>query len=129
MDRRAELKRQAREAKPEAGVYRIRNVRDGKVLVESTLNLRTLNGVRMFLARGEHRNDRLRADLAALGPGAFVVEILEVLPEDDGVVWRRDALARLEAAWLERLQPYGERGYNAPPPARGGRAGPPDITR
>ena len=114
MDRRAELKRQAREAKPEAGVYRIRNVRDGKVLVESTLNLRSLNGVRMFLARGEHRNERLRADLVALGPDAFVVEVLEVLREDDGLVWRRDALARLEAVWLERLQPYGERGYNAP---------------
>jgi hypothetical protein len=124
VDRRAELKRQAREAKPEAGVYRIRNARDGKALVESTLNLRSLNGVRMFLARGEHRNERLRADLAALGPDSFVVEVLEVLPEDEGLVWRRDALARLEAAWLERLQPYGERGYNAPPRGRSGRAGP-----
>jgi hypothetical protein len=112
----------AREEKTEAGVYQIRNVRNGRILVESTLNLKTMNGARMFLARGAHRNAQLQADVAALGADAFVFEILEVLEEEDALVYRRDALARLEAAWLERLQPYGARGYNvpaaSPPPAR-----------
>jgi hypothetical protein len=116
MNRRAELKRAARETKPEAGVYQIRNVRSGRILVESTLNLKTLNGRRMELARGWHRNARLRADVSALGPEAFVFEILEVLPEkDEGFVYPRDAVRQLEKAWLERLQPYGDRGYNDRP--------------
>jgi hypothetical protein len=119
-DRRAELKRAAREARPEAGVYQIRNLRSGKILVESTPNLRTLNGRRIELARGGHRNARLRADVEALGADAFVFEVLEVLEEPEGgFVLPRDALRRLEAAWLERLQPYGERGYNAMPPRPG----------
>jgi hypothetical protein len=122
MDRRAELKRAAREARPEAAVYQIRYVRNGKVLVEATLNLRSLNGRRFELGRSAHPNPGLRADLAVFGPDAFVLEVLEVLEErEEGLVWRRDALRRLEAAWLERLRPYDERGYNhrprgAPPP-------------
>ncbi len=93
-------------------MYQIRNVRDGRVLVASTLNLKTLNGKRVELARGAHWNAALRADVAALGAEAFVFEILGVLEEEEGLVYRHDALARLEAAWLERLQPYGTRGYN-----------------
>lgn len=112
MDRKA-LKRAAREVKPEAGVYQIRNVRNGMILVESTLNLKTLNGRRVQLAQGAHPNARFRADLQALGADAFVFEVLEVLEEDDGeLLYRRDALERLEAEWLERLQPYDARGYN-----------------
>ena len=119
-DRRAALKRAAREERPEAAVYQIRNFRDGRVLVESTPNLKTLNGRRAGLARGSHPNPRLRADLEALGADAFVVEVLEVLQEtEEGLVYRRDALKRLEAAWLERLRPYDERGYNVRAPGRG----------
>lgn len=113
--RRAELKRQARERKPQAGVYQIRNLRDGRVLVASTLNLKTMNGARLSLAHGGHRNARLQADAAALGVEAFAFEVLELLPDDEALVYPRDALARLEARWLERLRPYGDRGYNAPP--------------
>lgn len=114
---RKELKRAAREVKPQAAVYQIRNLRDGRILVESTLNLRTLNGRRLTLAGGTHPNARLRADALALGADAFALEVLELLEEDEeGLVWRRDALRRLEAAWIERLRPWGERGYHAPPP-------------
>jgi hypothetical protein len=113
--RRAALKRQAREVKPEAGVYQIRNLRDGRILVESTLNLKSLNGRRIELARGVHRNARLQADLRALGAEAFVFEVLEVLRVEEELLYPRDALERLEAAWLERLRPWGARGYNAEP--------------
>ena len=120
-ERRSALKQQAREARPEAGVYQIRNLRTGKVLVESTLNLKTLNGRRMELARGAHRNARLQADVRELGSDAFAFELLEVLAEpEEGLVYRRDALKRLEASWLERLRPYGDRGYNDGPYPPGG---------
>jgi hypothetical protein len=116
MDRRAELRRQAREARPEAVVYQIRNVRNGKLLVESTPNLRTLNGRKVELSRGIHSNARLRADLEAMGSEAFAFEVLEVLEEtEEGLVWRKDALKRLQEAWIARLRPWGERGYHLPP--------------
>jgi hypothetical protein len=118
--RRAELKRQARDTTPEAAVYQIRNVSTGKVLVESTPNVKTLNRRRTEVASGVHMNARLREDLAARGGGDFVVEVLEVLQEpEEGLTYRRDALKRLEAAWIARLRPWGERGYHAPPPAGG----------
>lgn len=115
-ERRAALKQQAREKRSQAGVYQIRNLRTGRILVEGTLNLKTINGRKMELARGAHRNARLQADVTALGSEAFAFEILEVLEEtEEGFVYRRDALKQLEAAWLERLEPYGERGYNSRP--------------
>jgi hypothetical protein len=120
-ERRSALKQQARETRPEAGVYQIRNLRTGKVLVESTLNVKTLNGRRMELARGVHRNARLQADVRELGTDAFAFEILEVLAEpEEGLAYPRDALKRLEAAWVERLRPYGDRGYNDGPRSPGG---------
>ena len=36
-------------------------------------------------------------------------------PKNEGFVYRRDALEQLEAVWLDRLQPYDARGYNARP--------------
>lgn len=113
MDRRAELKRLYREAKPEAGVYQIRNVRNGKVLIESTPNLKTITGRRIELQRGGHPNARLRADLQELGPDAFVVEVLQVVELKD-CAFPRDALKELQAIWVDRLQPFGARGYHAP---------------
>jgi hypothetical protein len=121
MDRET-LKRQARETKPQAGVYQIRNLRDGRVCIESTPNLRTINGRKMELRQGKHRNSRLQADARLLGAEAFVFEVLEVLPEpEEAQQFPRDALKALEAAWLERLRPWDGRGYNDPPgPARPG---------
>ncbi len=119
MTARAELKRRARETRTQAGVYQVRNLRDGRVLVAGTLNLKTINGARMTLAHGGHRNTALQADVAAHGLDAFAFEVLEVLEEpEEGLLYRRDALEQLEAEWLDRLRPYGERGYNAPPAPR-----------
>jgi hypothetical protein len=72
------------------------------------------------LARGVHPNARLQADATALGADAFVFEVLEVLNDEAGtLVYPADAVRALEAAWLDRLQPYGDRGYNSPPPGGG----------
>ena len=45
MDRKKELKQQFKEASVEAGVYQILNTVNNKVLVGSTLNLKTINGI------------------------------------------------------------------------------------
>lgn len=40
-------------------------------------------------------------------------EVLEVLEKpDDPFFDEKDALKKMQAQWLEKLQPYGDRGYN-----------------
>ena len=101
---RDDLKRRAREAKPHAGVYQIRNLRDGRVLVERTPNLKTINGRQMELRQGKHRNARLQADVRLLGADAFVFEVLDTLtPPDQPDYDPIPDLTVLEDLWLEKL--------------------------
>ena len=113
MDRKKELKEQYKEIKTAAGVYQIRNLKNRKVLVETTPNLKTINGRLMQLRGGVHKNRQLQADWENFGEEAFVFEVLEVLEEkEDAFFDKKDALKKLGAKWLEKLQPYGEKGYN-----------------
>lgn len=49
-------------------------------------------------------------------PQKFVFEILEVVTvKDDPNFNLSDEVKLLEQLWLEKLQPYGERGYNTRP--------------
>lgn len=113
MDRKKLLKEQYKEIKIEAGVYQIRNTHNQKVYVDSTRNLKTLNGKEFMLKTGVSFIDKMQKDLTEFGGEAFVIEILEVLEKkEDPYFDEKDALKKLKAKWLEELQPYGERGYN-----------------
>lgn len=113
VDRKHELKQQYKEIKTEAGVYQIRNTQNNKVLVVSTPNLKTINGRLMMLKSGFHRNSRLQEDLTKYGDSVFVIEVLEVLEQkEEGYFDLKDELKKLEEKWLEKLQPFGEKGYN-----------------
>lgn len=113
MNRRKELQEQAKEVKTEAGVYQIRNERNGKVYIDSTLNLKTVNGQRFMLQMGSHLNRRLQAEWNEYGEDAFVIEVVEVLKkEDNPFADPKDALAKCLNSWFEKLEPYGERGYH-----------------
>ena len=113
MERKKELKQLYKEMKTEGGVYLIRNTKNQKVLVVSTPNLKTINGRKMQLRDGSHQNRQLQKELREYGHEAFVFEVLEVLEEKaDPSFNKTDALKQLEQKWLEKLQPYGERGYN-----------------
>jgi len=116
MDKRA-LKREYKESEIPMGIYRIWNKRNDRSLVGSSLNLPAiLNRSRQELRLGGHRNRELQSDWNALGEDAFELEILDTLPPRDepGYDARRE-LKVLEDLWLERLQPYEERGYNPHP--------------
>jgi len=116
MDRR-ELKRQAMEIKTEAGVYQIKNHRNGKLFVEATRNLKTLNGQRFQLEMGSYRIKQLQEEWNQFGPAAFTFDVLEVLKKPEtGYFDEKDELAKLKARWIERLQPFGEKGYNPTKP-------------
>ncbi|KUO74107.1 MAG: transcriptional regulator [Desulfosporosinus sp. BRH_c37] len=113
MDRKQELKRQYKETKIEAGVYQIRNTKNGKVLIESTPNLKTINGKLFGLEMGSHTNKLLQNEITEFGGEAFVIEVLEILEIPEDIYFdTKDALKKLMQKWLAKLQPYGERGYN-----------------
>jgi hypothetical protein len=115
---RAELKRAYKEKPPPMGVFAVRNRANGKVLVGSGLNLPgALNRIRFELAQGlGDRFPELLEDWRRHGPDSFSFEILDVLPEsDEPRADPKEELQVLESLWLERLQPYGEAGYNRPP--------------
>jgi hypothetical protein len=115
MDKRT-LKREYKEATIPAGVYRVWNKVNDRSLVGSSVNLPAiLNRHRAELKVNGHRNRDLQRDWNALGESAFTFEILDTLKpqEEPGTDVKRD-LATLEDLWLERLAPYGERGYNTP---------------
>lgn len=99
------------------GVFQIRNTVNGKVLVGSNLNLDGRRNRFEFERRdGSFANNReIKLDWDQFGPDAFVFEIIEQLkPNDDPQYDYRFDLAELEKKWLEKLQPYGDRGYNHP---------------
>jgi hypothetical protein len=66
-----------------------------------------------MLTIGRHRNDELQRDWNKFGPENFVFEILEVVkPSSAPDFDLNDELTLLEKIWIEKLQPFGERGYN-----------------
>ncbi len=114
MKTRQEIKREYKERKRPAGVFQIRNTVNGKVLLGSSLNLEgPLNSAKFMLKIGSHRNAMLQKEWNEFGEDKFVFEILEeVKVKDDPNFNLEDELTLLEQIWLEKLQPFGERGYN-----------------
>jgi group I intron endonuclease len=113
MDKK-DLKREYRETKIPMGVYQIRNLTNEKVFVGASLNLSGIfNRYRFALDSGSHPNKPLQADWNELGADKFAFEVLEEL-ESRVSLDDKAELAVLEDLWLEKLEPYGERGYNAP---------------
>jgi hypothetical protein len=96
------------------GVFQIRNTRNDKVFVDSSVNVAgKINRHRFALNAGLHALKSLQADWSELGESAFEFETLEpVEPRDDPKYDYKADLAVLEDLWLEKLEPYGERGYN-----------------
>jgi hypothetical protein len=114
MDKRAEQKRAYKDNPPPSGIYKITNTANGKIFLGSALNVPgKLNGAKFTLQQGGHFNAALQAEWKQFGPEAFTFEVLDVLkPAIGETEVKRDELEALEAMWLEKLQPYGERGYN-----------------
>lgn len=97
-----------------AGVFQVKNTANGKVLLGSSLNLDgPLNSHRFMLTIGSHRNESLQKDWNTYGAAKFVFEVLEVVKvKDDPHFSIEDELTLLEEIWIEKLQPFGEKGYN-----------------
>jgi hypothetical protein len=95
----------------------VRNIKNGRSLVGVSIDLPAiLNRHRAQLRFNTHSNRALQSDWNELGPDAFEFEILDTLtPIDRPDYDPTDDLEALGDLWIERLSPFGDRGYNAPP--------------
>ncbi len=116
MDRKALIREYKATSRP-MGVFQVRNTLCGKVFLGSTVDLPSmLNRQRAQLQMGAHPNRQLQADWRAHGASAFAFEVLDTLtPSDEEGYDPATDLSTLEAMWLAKLAPFGERGYNVEP--------------
>lgn len=115
-ERNKELKKEYKQNHPPMGVYQIRNLVNDKVFVGSALNLPgIINRLQFDLKLGKHKSPSLQADWNEFGAEKFAFEILDEITATEGPDhdYREDLIA-LEDLWLEKLEPYGDRGYNTP---------------
>lgn len=93
------------------GVFQIRNLTNEKVFVGKSENLDGIfNRIQFQLNAGVHNQKQLQADWNELGADKFAFEILEELEFRENIDIKKE-LEFLEDLWLEKLQPYGKRGY------------------
>ncbi len=114
MDRKA-LIRAYKESRLPTGVYRVLNRNNGKCLVGSSTDVPAiLNRHRFQLTAGGHPNRALQREWNEMGSDAFSFEALDLIepPEDRPDYDPREDLAVLEQLWLDKLLPFGDRGYN-----------------
>jgi hypothetical protein len=77
------LKQQYLETKTRGGVYAIRNLVTGRVLVASSKDVQgALNRHRFELRQGKHRNPLLRQDWSLHGESSFTFDILGTVKPD-----------------------------------------------
>jgi len=109
-----ELKKQYKQSLPRMGIYRIKNVVNGKIFLGSSLNLHgKSNSFKFQLKSGLHVNSELQRDFNQFGEENFVFEIVDTLePKEDISYNYSDDLKVFLEMWMEKLQPYGELGYN-----------------
>ena len=94
------------------GIYQIRNLVNDKVFVESSVNLTgILNRQEFALKLKGHKNKQLQADWNEFGAENFVFEILEEIVQRENLDIKAE-LEFLEDLWLEKLQPFDDKGYN-----------------
>lgn len=116
MDKKRLIREYKEKPKP-MGVFRVLNAVEQRSLVGSSVDApAALNRERFQLNAGLHPNARLQSDWNRLGAQSFQFELLDSLdPSDQSHTDRVADLVVLERLWMERLSPYGPRGYNTEP--------------
>jgi len=109
-----ELTQQYKSASRPLGVFLIRNNKTDKVFLGCGIDLRgTINRHKFQLSTGNHPNRELQADWNQLGANNFAFEVIEELqPRNETSFDSKRELEFMEKMWLDKLKPYGDRGYN-----------------
>lgn len=105
---------QYKNKEPQIGVFQIKNVKNGKVFIESASNLDKIwNRHHFQLNMGGHPNKRLQQEWNQFGEQAFTFEILSELKVEEGRDTNyQNELKKLERLFIEEIQPFGEKGYH-----------------
>jgi predicted transcriptional regulator len=113
-----ELKRQFKETEIPMGVFQIKNLKNGKIYLEPSTNLTArMNRRRAELKMGTPfaliKTGELQNDWNKYGEENFSFEIVDKLKikEDEPLDPQKEVKTLFEL-WLDKLQPYGEKGYN-----------------
>lgn len=109
-----ELKRQYIETTRPMGVYQVKNLANGKIFIDSSLEVNgKMNRVKFQLDHGSHPNINLQNDFKEFGADKFEFKIIDYLePKEDAKSDYAEDLRMLEEMWIDKLQPFGEKGYN-----------------
>jgi len=115
MAKTAPSEKMAAVAQPHAGVYQLHNAVNGKLYIDSSVNVDGTRTSKLFQLRMGKAvfNRALQYDLKEHGASAFTFSVLEVLPEGTREELLERHLLVLKTQWLERLQPFGDNGYNS----------------
>ena len=113
MKTKKELKEQYKDMQFPMGVFQIKNTSNGKILIDSSLNMPAKwNRHHVQLKFGSHRNKLLQKEWNHFGAEAFNYEVLSEIEHKGEAMDYGKEVEVLEGLYLEELQPYGERGYN-----------------
>ena len=115
MDYRKILKDEYKRTPPKRGIYIIHNLSNKKIFVGSSLNVEArINRFRFELVQGMHKNKELQTDFELFGETNFTFEIAELIKEKEQSYFDYSSeLEDLEKTWIEKIQPFGDRGYNS----------------
>ena len=113
MDKKA-LKKQYAETPQPMGVFQVRNLLTGRIFIDSGPNVNgKINSCRFQLQHGSHMNRALQEDFNKSGADNFAFEVLDMLkPREDKKADYTEDLNLLEEMWIEKFQPFGEKGYH-----------------
>lgn len=120
MKTRKELIDEYKQIKFRMGVFQIRNTMNGKIFIESSVNLDKIwNRHQTELNFGGHRNLNLQKEWNAFGEDKFVFEVLSEIEQREGdTTDPKKELQLLEKMFIEELQPFEDKGYHNRPKTR-----------
>jgi len=111
-DRKAAIRAYKETPRP-MGVFCVRNLESGRLLLGTTVDLPSmLRRQRFQLENGGHANRALQVDWNSLGADAFEIDVLDTLERaEDATSDPRDDLVELAEMWRERLAGEGHATY------------------
>jgi len=118
MKDKKEIKKLYKQTVQPMGIYQITNLANGKFLIGKSTDLQgKLNSEKFQLKNNLPMNRELQNDFNDLGEEKFSFEILNrLLPKEKPDYDYDGDLQALKEMWLEKLQPFAEKGYNKKKP-------------
>ena len=111
---KSEIRNNYKKALTTMGVYQVRNLVNGKIFVGSSKNIPArINRHKFELRYGSENIVELQDDYNKYGVDKFIYEIIDELkPKEDTEYNYTEDVKVLEELWIEKLQPFEEKGYN-----------------